>query len=117
VHNRAKQGGSAPPKQFSFWHPLRHGRACCSGHASPRHRPQLADGHAPDVVSPRARHWRSDNAAASGMEEVLASHPGIAECAVLGIKDEQPCGFIVLKAHVARDAATIEKEITAHVEQ
>ncbi len=36
------------------------------------------------------------------MEEVLASHPDVAECAVLGIKDamkgEVPCGFVVLKA-------------------
>jgi propionyl-CoA synthetase len=36
-----------------------------------------------------------------GMEEVLASHPDVAECAVLGIKDtlkgEVPCGFVVLK--------------------
>ena len=43
-----------------------------------------------------------------GMEEVLASHPDVAECAVLGIKDEikgeQPCGFIVLKAGVTRSA-------------
>jgi propionyl-CoA synthetase len=56
-----------------------------------------------------------------GMEEVLASHPDVAECAVLGIKDEikgeQPCGFIVLKAHVVRDAATIEEEIIALVRE
>ena len=36
-----------------------------------------------------------------GMEEVVASHPDVAECAVLGIKDEikgeQPCGFLVLE--------------------
>ena len=36
-----------------------------------------------------------------GMEEVLAAHPDVAECAVLGIKDdmkgEVPCGFIVLE--------------------
>ena len=43
-----------------------------------------------------------------GMEEVLAGHPDVAECAVLGIKDELkgevPCGFIVLKAGVNRAA-------------
>ena len=43
-----------------------------------------------------------------GMEEVLASHPDVAECAVLGIKDELkgevPCGFIVLKSGVNRAA-------------
>ena len=41
-----------------------------------------------------------------GMEEVIASHPDVAECAVLGIKDELkgevPCGFIVLKSGVAK---------------
>ena len=39
-----------------------------------------------------------------GMEEVVASHPDVAECAVIGIKDaikgEEPCGFVVLKAGV-----------------
>ena len=43
-----------------------------------------------------------------GMEEILASHPDVAECAVLGIKDaikgEVPCGFLVLKAGVTRAA-------------
>ena len=42
-----------------------------------------------------------------GMEEILASHPDVAECAVLGIKDaikgEAPCGFLVLKAGVTRE--------------
>src|SRR4051812_3762588 len=50
-----------------------------------------------------------------GMEEVLAGHPDVAECAVLGIKDELkgevPCGFIVLKAGVNRPPEEIEKEI------
>ena len=54
-----------------------------------------------------------------GMEEVLASHPDVAECAVLGIKDaikgEQPCGFLVLKAGVTRPNAEIEKEVVALV--
>ncbi len=54
-----------------------------------------------------------------GMEEVLAGHPDVAECAVLGIKDELkgevPCGFIVLKAGVSRRPAEIEKEIVALV--
>jgi propionyl-CoA synthetase len=49
-----------------------------------------------------------------GMEEVLASHKDVAECAVLGIKDELkgevPCGFIVLKAGVDRPPAEIEDE-------
>jgi len=54
-----------------------------------------------------------------GMEEVLAAHPDVAECAVLGIKDdlkgEVPCGFIVLKAGVNRPPEEIEKEIVALV--
>ena len=54
-----------------------------------------------------------------GMEEVLAAHPDVAECAVLGIKDELkgevPCGFIVLKAGVNRPPDEIESEIVALV--
>jgi propionyl-CoA synthetase len=49
-----------------------------------------------------------------GMEEVLASHPAVAECAVLGVKDalkgEVPCGFIVLKSGVNQPPAEIEQE-------
>lgn len=56
-----------------------------------------------------------------GMEEVLSSHQDVAECAVMGIKDELkgevPCGFIVLKAGVARAHADIEKEIVALVRE
>jgi propionyl-CoA synthetase len=55
------------------------------------------------------------------MEEVLAAHPDVAECAVLGIKDdlkgEVPCGFIVLKAGVARAPDVIEQEIVALVRE
>ena len=54
-----------------------------------------------------------------GMEEVLASHPDVAECAVLGIKDELkgevPCGFIVLKSGVNRPHGEIETECVALV--
>jgi len=50
-----------------------------------------------------------------GIEEVLASHPDVAECAVIGIKDELkgevPCGFVVLKAGVNRPPTEIEEEI------
>jgi propionyl-CoA synthetase len=56
-----------------------------------------------------------------GMEEILAGHPDVAECAVLGIKDpikgEVPCGFLVLKAGVTRQHAEIEKEIVALVRE
>jgi propionyl-CoA synthetase len=56
-----------------------------------------------------------------GMEEVLASHPDVAECAVLGIKDELkgevPCGFIVLKTGVNRPPTEIEKECVALIRE
>ena len=56
-----------------------------------------------------------------GMEEVLASHPDVAECAVLGIKDELkgevPCGFIVLKSGVNRPPTEIEKECVALIRE
>jgi len=56
-----------------------------------------------------------------GMEEVLASHADVAECAVLGIKDavkgEVPCGFLVLKAGVTRPVVDVEKEIVALVRE
>ncbi|OJJ10125.1 propionyl-CoA synthetase [Alphaproteobacteria bacterium AO1-B] len=50
-----------------------------------------------------------------GMEEVLATHQDVAECAVIGIADklkgQLPCGFVVLKAGVDREHADIEKEL------
>jgi propionyl-CoA synthetase len=56
-----------------------------------------------------------------GMEEVLAGHQDVAECAVIGIKDELkgevPCGFIVLKSGVNRPPTEIEKEIIALVRE
>jgi propionyl-CoA synthetase len=56
-----------------------------------------------------------------GMEEVLASHQDVAECAVVGVRDalkgEVPCGFAVLKAGVNRPAKEIESEIVALVRE
>ena len=56
-----------------------------------------------------------------GMEEVLASHKDVAECAVIGIKDElkgeQPCGFVVLKSGVTRSPIEIEKELVGLVRE
>jgi propionyl-CoA synthetase len=56
-----------------------------------------------------------------GMEEVLASHPDVAECAVIGVKDELkgevPCGFIVLKAGVNRPPTEIETEVVSLVRE
>ncbi|MCA0433396.1 MAG: propionyl-CoA synthetase [Proteobacteria bacterium] len=48
------------------------------------------------------------------MEEILAAHQSVAECAVLGIADEVkgqlPLGFIVLKAGVSKLPSDVEKE-------
>jgi propionyl-CoA synthetase len=49
------------------------------------------------------------------MEEVLAAHPDVAECAVIGVADELkgqlPLGFLVLKAGVDRENEEIEREV------
>ena len=53
------------------------------------------------------------------MEEVLAEHKDVAECAVIGVADDMkgqvPLGFVVLNAGVNRDPAEIEKEVVALV--
>ncbi len=50
-----------------------------------------------------------------GMEEVLAKHPAVAECAVVGaydnLKGQTPLGFVVLKAGVSQDRDEIIKEL------
>jgi propionyl-CoA synthetase len=55
------------------------------------------------------------------MEEVIAEHPDVAECAVIGMADDLkgqvPCGFVVLNAGVDRDIAEIEKEVVALVRE
>jgi propionyl-CoA synthetase len=54
-----------------------------------------------------------------GMEEVLASHPAVAECAVIGVADrlkgQVPVGFVVLKQGVDRPEAEIVAELVAMV--
>jgi propionyl-CoA synthetase len=53
------------------------------------------------------------------MEEVLAAHPDVAECAVVGVKDslkgQAPIGLVVLKAGVDRAEADIAKELVGMV--
>jgi propionyl-CoA synthetase len=54
-----------------------------------------------------------------GIEEVLAGHQDIAECAVIGVADdlkgEVPVGFVVLKAGVARGEREIAAELVERV--
>jgi propionyl-CoA synthetase len=49
------------------------------------------------------------------MEEVIATHPAVAECAVIGVHDElkgqMPLGLVVLKNGVDIDPAELEKEL------
>jgi propionyl-CoA synthetase len=55
------------------------------------------------------------------MEEVLASHPDVAECAVIGVADELkgeiPLGTVVLKAGVNRPEEEIVKELVKMVRE
>jgi propionyl-CoA synthetase len=53
------------------------------------------------------------------MEEVIAAHPAVAECAVIGIADELkgqlPMGFVVLKAGIDVDPGELEADLVARV--
>lgn len=53
------------------------------------------------------------------MEEVLASHPEVAECAVIGVSDalkgQMPLGFLCLNAGVTRPHESIVREVVADV--
>jgi len=55
------------------------------------------------------------------MEEVLASHSDVAECAVVGVADDLkgqvPLGFLVLKAGVTKPTADIVKEVVQLVRE
>jgi propionyl-CoA synthetase len=55
------------------------------------------------------------------MEEVLAAHPDVAECAVVGVADalkgQTPLGLVVLKAGVDRDPADVARELVALVRE
>jgi propionyl-CoA synthetase len=55
------------------------------------------------------------------MEEVLASHPAVAECAVVGVADEikgeVPLGFVVTKAGVTRGEPELERELVRQVRE
>ena len=55
------------------------------------------------------------------MEEVIAGHPDVAECAVTGVADalkgQVPLGFVVLNAGVERGPEEIESELVARVRE
>jgi propionyl-CoA synthetase len=55
------------------------------------------------------------------MEEVLASHPDVAECAVAGVHDpvkgEVPLGFVVLKAGIRKTQNQVASELISMVRQ
>ncbi len=55
------------------------------------------------------------NLSTGSMEQALASHPDVAECAVIGIRDalktQLPLGFVVLKSGVARAHDVIVAEL------
>jgi len=55
------------------------------------------------------------------MEEILASHPDVAECAVVGVRDalkgQVPFGFLVLKSGVSRSSSDVVGEVVALVRE
>ena len=55
------------------------------------------------------------------MEEVLAAHPDVAECAVIGVHDQLkgqlPVGFLVLNAGVERGHGEIVNEVVGMVRE
>ena len=56
-----------------------------------------------------------------GMEEVLANHPDVAECAVIGVADDLkgqlPVGFLVLKVGVEKGHAEIVSDVVRMVRE
>lgn len=61
------------------------------------------------------------NLSTGSIEEAVASHPAVAECAVFGVKDELrtqvPIGLLVLKSGVESDPETIISEVVALVRE
>jgi propionyl-CoA synthetase len=76
----------------------------------------LIMGRTDDVIN-LAGHRLSTGA----MEEVLASHPDIAECAVIGVGDrlkrQSPLGLVCLNAGIGRAEEDIEKECVVLIRQ
>ena len=99
-----------------------------SRHPTPQQRTRLVTG----VGEPRAKrfqrsshlpygrvHVAGHRLSTGAMEEVLAGHPDVAECAVVGVADvlkgEIPVGFVVLKAGVVKDEQKIVSELVGRV--
>ncbi|WP_421799228.1 propionyl-CoA synthetase [Haliscomenobacter sp.] len=55
----------------------------------------------------------------SEMEEIVAAHPAVAECAVIGVKEELkgqvPVGFVVLKSNANINEADLEQDLVEMV--
>jgi propionyl-CoA synthetase len=55
------------------------------------------------------------------MEEILMDHPEVADCAVIGAKDELkgevPVGFVIVNAGSQIDPAQLEKELVESVRE
>jgi propionyl-CoA synthetase len=56
-----------------------------------------------------------------GMEEVIAEHPAVAECAVIGVQDnlkgQVPLGLVVLKAGEHKDQKRLGRELVSMVRE
>jgi propionyl-CoA synthetase len=61
------------------------------------------------------------NLSTGSMEQAIASHRDVAECAVFGVKDalktQLPLGLVVLKAGVSRDHGEIVAELVELVRE
>jgi len=59
------------------------------------------------------------NLSTGSIEQALSSHPDVAECAVIGVRDalktQLPVGLVVLKAGVQRDATPLASELVQRV--
>ena len=55
------------------------------------------------------------------MEQIVATHPSVAECAVIGVADslkgQRPCGYVVLKAGSEIDAEELRADLVKLVRQ
>jgi len=55
------------------------------------------------------------------MEEIVAAHPAVAECAVVGVEDDLkgqvPLGFVVLKSGITAEEATLEQDLMRRVRE